>query len=120
MKFALVLITVFAGSFAHAAKEGYGSYECKLIAGQPKQAPTKAFSLIQLAPTLAPEGDKQDFLLKYDGKSVVVTVTTEDVMVQWKGPKGSGISGILFLDEDDQTALKIGKLEARYKCEWLD
>ena len=130
MKRALTLLVALSSSLislAQAAPEqSSGSFQCVNVDRGAKalSAPAKAFTLVQLSKQPMKEGTPSRFLLKYADagrpKSVVVTVTTEDVMVEWKGPKGSAVSGILFLDEDDQTVLKIGSKEGRYKCEWVD
>lgn len=118
MKYALTLIVALSSSLALA---GQGSFECSLVNPKAKNAPATSFTLQQLSKEPLKEGTPSKFLLSYTAagqlKHVPVTVTTEDVMVEWKGPKGSGIEGILFLDEDDQTSLTIGAKEGRYKCD---
>lgn len=114
----LLALVVLASSISAFAGE---KYICKEITENSWDS-KKTMILTQVGDIEVKEGVKYTFKLEvYEGNSskpVVaenVTVETEDVMFGFNN-KAKKISGMIYLDELDQTWLKVGKNETRFDC----
>lgn len=117
MKSLLALIVLASSITAFAGEK----YICKEITENSWDS-KKTMILTQVGNIDIKEGVKYNFTLEvYEGnsaKAVVsekVTVETEDVMFGFEN-KAKKISGMIYLDELDQTWLKVGKTETRFDC----
>lgn len=121
-KLGLIFAFVFGASLAQAARNDHGTYVCDVIKAG-RLTPTPRFTLKMISPTRAPEGKPTKYLLEYQQhgrvKSAVAIAVEEDVMFQFHVP-GKSISGMIYMDEMDQTTIEINGVEARYSCEYLE
>jgi hypothetical protein len=100
----------------------YSKFVCKQIDLKHGEA-ARTFVLKKIGDVAINEGVeyKYQFLL-FNGIdrapeiATVVKVTTEDVMFNFEN-KARGISGMIFLDEYDQTSLTIDGQDLRFACE---
>lgn len=116
MKFALLLALTILSATAFAGEK----YICRETGGD-EYAPKK-FILTQVSDDVIHEGKFYSFKLEIfegnSGKAIVsesVNVRTEDVMFKFTNT-AKKISGIIFLDEMDQTWVKVGKTEYHFDC----
>lgn len=113
--FALIILTVSTFSF------GGTKYICKEITKNSWDN-KKTMILTQIGHSSIEESVKYPFLLEVfesgNSRPVLsekVTVETEDVMFGFSN-KAKKISGMIYLDELEETYLTIGKKEIRFNC----
>lgn len=109
MKKLFFALSLLIGPAAFAGE----SYVCKEIGRG-----NHVLKLTQVGDDDIQEGAKYPFYLElYRGKkfmhSQYVTVTTEDVMFEFQGHK---LTGMIYLDELDQTHLTLNAKEYRFDC----
>lgn len=117
MKSLLALITLLTSITAFAGEK----YICKEITENSWDS-KRTLILTQVGNIEINEGVKYTFTLEvFEGnssKAIVsekVTVETEDVMFAFSN-KAKKISGMIYMDELDQTWLKVGKNEWHFDC----
>jgi hypothetical protein len=113
MKF-LFLLAITISSTAFAGEK----YICREIGGD-EYAPKKMI-LTQVSDESIREGKFYPFKLEIfdSGKAIVsesVNVRTEDVMFRFTNT-AKKISGIIFLDELDQTSVSVGRTKYHFDC----
>jgi hypothetical protein len=116
MKCTLLFVLTILSATAFAGEK----YICTQIDGD-EYAPKKMI-LTQVSDDTIHEGKFYPFKLEiFDGnssKAIVsesVNVRTEDVMFKFTNT-AKKVSGIIFLDEMDQSHVKVGKTEYRFNC----
>ena len=119
MKAALSVLALVLSPLAHADETSkFVCQQTHLEAGQSRH--TMVLKEIGAAPIKEGVEAKCQFLLFNDTDrapeiATVVSVTTEDVMFNFESKK-HGISGIIFLDEYDQTSATINGVDMRFTC----
>lgn len=117
MKFVFALLLASASTLSFAGEK----YICREIGGDEYQP--KKLIVTQVGDAPIKEGKVYSFKLEiFEGNSSTpivsesVNVRTEDVMFRMTNTARK-ISGMIFMDELDQTSVSVGRKEYRFDCQ---